>query len=370
MRATTTTTIALWALLLSTAQAETPQAGAADDNKSEASRVEPRVMHTVLARAAAGKDLIVVARVQGDWRLKTLQLRARPVGGAFEDFPFERTRVDEFRARVPARLVERPGLEYAIVSVGADGARRDHFASDAAPYPVQITGTSGADRQRQQLARFKGQRSRFSARGEMAFYGSRITGDTQTDRFSDRYWLSEVEYLYRPLTILHDFRFGTGWMRAQWPSVDGERQESTADPGVTYAFAELNLEPHRWFSFGARLILGVDEEGFATGLGGIARVGDLARTHFAARTEWIDEVGTRTDLRLHWTTVPRFPMSLGVEFTDWPAGDQSTSATNLSYDLGWEFTDQWTAVARVGTAKRNAALDGGYSGGLTLRYGF
>ena len=163
-------------------------------------------------------------------------------------------------------------------------------------------------------------------------------------------------------------------MRAQWPtSENGDalvsaNQDDTLPekPGVNYGFGEINFELHRWFSLGGRLILGATGEGFSAGLGGIGRIGDLTSTHFEARIEGLQDMGISTDLRLHWTTVPQFPMSLGIQHTNWPA--KVEEAANLSYEIGWEATDAFTIKFKVGNAKRAASFNAGLQGGVSILF--
>lgn len=330
----------------------------------------PTVLHTPVLTAAAGEAMVIRAEVVGDWRLAELVVRYRPAGNEWQSVPLERSREGDWRASIPAVAVRAAGLDYSIESRDHLGVVRRHFASIEAPHPVRVEGMSEADTEVEQLARYRGHRARLRVDGSLVAYGTvqhetaSPTGGAvaETDRFSDHYWRAEAEFVYRPLTILHDFRFGVGVMRAAWPAVDGEAIREAEEPGVNYGFGEINFELHRWFSVGGRLILGASDQGFTAGVGGIGRIGDMAGTHFAAMVEVIGDVGQRTDLRFHWDTVPRVPMALGIEFTDWPS--EHSSAANLSFDLGVEVDAQWTVTARVGTANRAGSLTGGWQGGL------
>lgn len=359
------------------APAEAPDS--APDSAPDAAPDEtttPTVLHTPLPSAPAGEDVELRADVTGDWQLAELALRYRPVGGAWQTVPFERGRRGDWRAVVPARDVRAAGFEYFIESRDRSGLVRRHFASVAAPHPVRVEGQAEADTEVEQLARYRGHRAELRVEGSLVAYGAvpvdRIDGsdgiEGTTDRFSDRSWQGEAAFIWRPLTLLHDFRFGVGVMRAQWPTVDDAPIRDAAEPGINYGFGELNFELHRWFSMGGRLVLGATDQGFTIGVGAIGRLGDMAGTHFAARYEVIGDVGSRADLRLHWATVPRVPMALGIEFTDWPAGRRD--AANLSFDVGVEIDDRWTATARVGTATRSGSIDGGWQGGLGVRCAF
>lgn len=329
----------------------------------------PTVLHAPPPTAAAGRPLVIRADVEGDWLIAELALRYRPVGGAWQTVAFERSRKGDWTVSIPGDAVHSAGLDYFIESRGRDDVVRQHFASVEQPHPVRVEGMAEADTQRDQLARYDGHRAQFRLDGTFAAYGAAPDGGEGdiTDRYSDRYWLAEATFTYRPLTVLHDFRFGVGVMRAEWPTIDEQSVSAAPEPGINYGFGEVNFELHRWFSVGGRLILGATDKGFTAGVGGVGRVGDMAGTHFAASYEGVGDVGSRADLRFHWTTVPRVPMAIGIEFTDWPA-TQSADAANLSYDIGVELDDAWTVTARIGTANRARSVEGGWQAGLGARW--
>lgn len=192
--------------------------------------------------------------------------------------------------------------------------------------------------------------------------------EIESDRYSDRFWRTDAEFTYRPLNLIHDFRLGFHVLRGEWSEVDGEAASDGRSPGMYYAHGEVNFELHRWFSLGVRPIIGVNAEGFVLGGGGVARIGDMTGTHLSLSGDSIGDVGYLADLRFHWATVPRFPMALGVEFTNWPASDESGDAANLSYDVGWEMTDNFTLALRLGTVQRDDSLNSGWQGRLALHY--
>ena len=278
-------------------------------------------------------------------------------------------------ATIPAKFVERGGFAYAIRSIDNLGVSRNHFASAEQPHPVSMLGFSKATNQKRQLDRFNDQRSQFSLSGQYLAYGRRypdpeiLSGDT-TDNGSDNLWKTQLEYLYRPLNFLHDFRFGIGVMRGQWPTVGAVPIQTADAPGVNYGYGEVNLEFHRWFTAGGRLILGANTIGFTMGAAGIARLGDIAGTHASAEIETIGNVGNRTDLRFTWVTVPQFPMALGIELSNWPSSNAgyTPEAANLYYDLAYQIHGATIGI-RLGNTKRVLSLDGGYQGGLRFAYG-
>ncbi|MCA9546825.1 MAG: hypothetical protein KC613_20610 [Myxococcales bacterium] len=338
------------------------------------------VLHAPRHHAVAGEALTVRARIGKDWSLGEVRLRYRSNDGPWASAPFTRSG-NTFEAVVPGHAVRTGQLAYTIES-GEGATARAHFASIEHPHIIAVASTAELDRELVRLARYHGKRGRILARGEVFAYGARLVdeggdfpgdprNDGQTDRYSDRYWRTEVEYTYRTLgEFLHDFRFGIGLMRADWPTVDGESQYAGDSPGINYGFGEVNLEFTDWLVVGGRILLGASAEGFVGGVGAVGRLGNPGGTHFAAQVDFIGDIGTRTDLRLHWDTVPRVPMALGIELTNWPSDGRSADAANLSFDLGYAFEGGLTLMGRVGSAKRSASLDGGFQLGMTAAYEF
>jgi hypothetical protein len=294
--------------------------------------------------------------------------------------PFVRKGNDTFEARVSAKLTAGRTLGYAIVSTDRAGVERRHFASLKDLHPVDLYGVGKTAKMRRQLARYNGKRNEIRVMGEVAAFGAHRLNRYQTeppyayeslkvDRYSDNWQHYSAEWIYRPLTWLHDIRVRAGYMRAGAEQVDGRRVQAGNAPGLNYGSAEANFELHRWFSLGGRFVLGANEDGFVTGIGLIGRVGDLTRTHLAVDFETIQDVGSRTDLRLHWTTLPRFPMALGVTFTTWP-DEQADTANMLSYDLGMRIGESTVFGLRAGVANRPESFDTGFTGGARLSYGF
>ncbi len=334
----------------------------------------PQVLHAPRHAVTAGEPVEVRARIVKDWQLGPVRLRYRDAAGVWRDEPFTRSG-DLFVARIPGEHVRTGTLAYAIESTAPDGTLRHHFASVDAPHVIAIGSSAGLDREAVRLQRYDGKRNRVLARGELFAYGSRYVSaaasDLRTDRYSDQYWRGEVEFTRRVLgDHLHDFRFGIGVMRAEWPTVGDAPQYADDSPGINYGFGEMNFELDDWWQVGGRLLLGASAEGFVGGYGAVTRIGNAAGTHFSAQVDVIGDIGTRTDLRLHWDTVPRVPMALGIELTDWPSSERAADAANLSYDVGYRFDGGLTVMARVGNAKRASSLDGGWQGGLSAAYAF
>lgn len=341
---------------------------------AEPEQPAPHVLHTPVNQSRADKPFDIEVRVEHEGLLTDLSAIVRAADGSTHVLPFERSGPQAFRVTVPATLTAGRTLGYAIVSIDRAGVERKHFASLKSPHPVDLYGEGKTAKLRRQLARYDGKRQQVRLTSEIVAFGSNRQVDDnglirETDAYSDNWQLHTGEWTYRTLSWVHDFRIKIGYMRAGAVEADGERLIGGDAPGLNYGAAEANFELHRWFTLGGRFILGANEEGFVTGLGVIARIGDLTKTHVAIDYEGIGDVGARTDIRLHWTTLPRFPMALGVTFTDWP-DDRGETANMLTYDLGFRVGEAALLGLRFGAANRPESLSSGLSGGVNFAYGF
>lgn len=364
------------------ARAPGSEAARQEGRETPAPKLPARVFHPPIQTASAGQDLHMTARVEGDWRLSDLAVHLRPAGSEepCRSFPLVRTRSSQFEAIVPGSLVQPPGLLYFIASRGPQGEPRMHFGSDKRPFPISVHGDSEETLLAEHLEVWEGRRSSLRLRAELTAFGSRLElpkggGDAQeSDRFTDRYWVTEIEYRYRLLRILYDVSFGVTVMRSELPTVNDassmQRASHEEQPGINFAYGGVTLAMHRYLSVGGRLILGASAEGFIAGLGVDAYLGRMAGTHFAFSVDTVGDVGTRVGFCFRWLTVPRVPMALGLVFTNWPAQEDSPLGTILSYDLGWKGWPGGSIMLRTGLATRSESLNNGFHLGMALQQDF
>lgn len=342
------------------------------------------VFHPPVAEAPGGAPLELHASITEDWRLEGVYARLRPLGShdPWVEVPFERLAAASFVAVVPARLVQPPGLEYWIVARDPQGQEIARFASDDAPHPVLVTGETPELHQQERLARHRGHRSSFEARSQYTRYGASLADgpsgeEVLTDPGSDNFWVGELEYTYRWLTFLYDISFGVGVMRGHYATLTQGGQTtpccgaSAQDaPGLNYGYGGATLELHRAFSIAGRLTLGASEEGFAAGIGGLIRIGQIAGTRLELGGDLMQDAGNRGWMRFAWNTVPYVPMALSFEVNGWPDADLNTLGSRLIYEAGVELAPSFTLLAHVGRATRAQAAEAGWVGGVSARYEF
>ena len=292
--------------------------------KKESARAKTKIsfLHVPPISAQAGEPIRLRGALSAHWRVKRL-FAVVTLKGRSKEIDFITSRQSGMVATIPGEWVER-GLAYAVLSLDEVGVTRSHFASREDPHPISLVGYSQTVTQKRQLARFGGQRSQFTIAAQALRYGRRyqdpndLGGDFPiTDAGSDNLWKTPSVSL-SPSTCCMTSASGLASCAVNPATVNQTPIHADDAPGVNYGYSEINLELHRWFSVGGRLILGANTVGFTMGGAGIARIGDIAGTHASAELETIGNVGSRTDLRFTWVTVPNMPMALGIEFTDWP----------------------------------------------------
>jgi hypothetical protein len=347
-------------------------------------------IHYPPATWSAGNQLEISARVDKDWTAEKIWVAVRQRGASesFQTFPMKRTNENMFTALIPRQIVQPAGLEYYIASKNKQGTKTTQFASTKDPQPILVSGETKETHVRERLKRHDGNRSTFRLRGEATLFGSSVVeadrigvssaDDTvKTEAQSDRYWITSLEYRYRILRTLYDIRFGLSMMRGDLPTVatgGGSRAKAVeadnpTSPGLNWGYGEATLELHRNFSVAPKVLLGASAKGFAPGIGGLIRIGQIGGTRLELGVESISDVGTTGSMSFKWDTVPRFPMGLTVELTDWPA-NSSAMATRLMYDLRYRATSHFQVGLRAGYAARTNGVEAGYLGGLSTSCSF
>ena len=344
------------------------------------------VFHIPPSSWEAGVPQRLSAFIENDWELDGVWVDYRLVGSddAFERVEMLRAPSNQFVAVVPAVDVQPPGVEYFIVSNRADGAEEHRFAGPDSPYVINVSGETDETHLADRLARHRGHRSELVISGAFVQHGRRQVdeedglgrGETAfTDRGGDRYWVTRAEYTYRFLRVLYDIHFGLGVMRGAGSTVtvDGATRplgSGTGEPGLNWGHGGITLEVARGFSVETDLIFGATEEGFAAGFGWLLRVGRIAATNLEVGGEHISHSGNTGFFRFSWDTIPRVPMGIAVEVSDWPNSDANPLGMRLVYELGWQVNDHLRLDTRGGYVARTDGIEGGPLVGLGVAASF
>jgi hypothetical protein len=171
------------------------------------------------------------------------------------------------------------------------------------------------------------------------------------------------------------------------PSAFATSFGNSTDPGRStgfdYGFGELSINAGEWVGLTGKVILGADELGFTTGLGGSVRIGQSTGAYAEIGAQVIQRAGFDAFLAIHWDTVPRWPIALGLHITDIPAAPVVPGATpdhpvtdggapvgiRALLDVGYQVTAHVTVLFRTGYQAR-FSTDGGptLGGGLAVEW--
>lgn len=317
------------------------------------------VRHVPPSRAAAGRDLVVAIGVDDISRFGQVELHFRVLGTTeWKTVVFDR-RVDDYAARIPGRRVHAPGVEYFIASRADSGRVRRHFASAEEPWAVYVEEKTDDALRMERLARYDGQRSRFHFHGQGESFGANQVG---TPDYQAGFGAS---YTYRVLSVLHALRFGFQRMRGS--SWEDSAPGTSVGAGFDQGYAELHLAASDAFAVRGQVTIGANLERFSGGGELGLRLGRETSTHVWLWYGGVGGVGQGSGLSLHWDTVPRVPMSAGVDVTTWPA--QGPWAVRLRYGAEVPLSENFSLTGRVSYQAR-AAEGGGLGGGAGVAWSF
>jgi iron complex outermembrane receptor protein len=102
------------------------------------------VLHTAVTEATSGKDLELTANVPRYREVSEVIARYRAQGSAgFRTITMARSQGDFFEAKIPAKDVRPPGLEYFLLIRDREGKTRPGFASAATPQSIAVLAAAG-----------------------------------------------------------------------------------------------------------------------------------------------------------------------------------------------------------------------------------
>lgn len=103
------------------------------------------VLHTAITEATEGKDLEVNANIPRYRDVSELVLRYRVRGSrGFRSLTLKRSQSDFFEAKIPAKDVKPPAVEYYLFVRVRDGADKPAFASAATPQVIKVSPASAS----------------------------------------------------------------------------------------------------------------------------------------------------------------------------------------------------------------------------------
>lgn len=268
------------------------------------------------------------------------------------------------RARLDADDAEGPGVEYFVEVLTDGGLVGSAVGTPEQPISVEIEAPKV-----NQIFVEKKHRSRVSittAYLDFATFDKRtIPMTTDARPFEDTMMVFEADFFYRLRTFLYGMRMGGGVMNGKGgygngnPDLDAEGDPRTR--AFNYGYTELEFRATKNVSLLTRGIVGVGTNGLGGGLEGRVRLGQEDETNLMFGVSSLTEIGFLTELKLHWTAFPRFPLGLGIGLTNQPNPDGDL-AVRFTADIGlrtWSWFQPTVQVSYQGRTVAHSGLGAG-----------
>lgn len=243
-------------------------------------------------------------------------------------------------ARVDAKKVRPPELQYFVESVAADGTATPVAGRAAEPHEVQVLleGDEPEDDGPRTHVRFSSEL--------VSFEGA--SGD-------DYFLINEGDFFHRlELGVLHGVRMGYGHFLGEGGKLDAEGKH-VVEPdaaGFSYGFFETELSLSRLVGAAGRITLGLgrpedvaERDGITGGFQARLRIGTAEGTRLVLAGEVLPELGQRAFIGLVWQLIERVPMSTEVHVTDQPVNSDEL-AVRIVQELGYRFGDRFALALR------------------------
>jgi hypothetical protein len=308
-------------------------------------------------RVPPGRPLEVWAGIVERERVEAVRLLLRRAGEAtYATLPMTPDGDFNWRAGVPAALVEEPGrIEYAVEVVLDDGRVQPIEGTAAAPSEIVIQG------ERTDAVEQDG-RSRVRAVFEYVDFSTGASVDDHFLRFESSYGYA-VDF-----GAISEFTVGVGIIEGSGGFVEALDAGAPATrSAVNYGFAELGLAFSRAVGGRLRVLAGNISPGgdqsmsgvFGGGLG--LRFGEADGTHLLLDAALTERIGNQISAEIVIAAVERVPMSGSAVVTNLPVG--ADYGVSLGYSIGYQVTDWLSLSARTGINARTTEHLG-VTGGL------
>lgn len=318
--------------------AQDPSSTSVQGDVSAPGRVEP------------GQPVDLVATFDKPERVEQVRvLVRRPDQPGFDERAMERAGDANWRVRLDD-LAESPGaLEYFVEAVDADSELELVAGSASAPLELRVEPTTVDPEQTRD-------RSRATGLFEYVNFKSGA-GDDEYLRF-------ESDYRYRvDQGFLDAFKVGVGIFDGKGGTVEEiETGGRARELSVSYGFAELQFGLGDLVGLSGRLLVGDRKSPTSSGLDGTfgfrsgLRVGRRDATRLELGYAHTDGIGNEVWIELAVAEIDNMPMSGEVVVTNLPVGEDL--GVMLNYGTGYQFTDWFTLMARVGWNARTINYQG------------
>lgn len=278
---------------------------------------------------------------------------------SYETVEMSKSGAFAWRARLTDEKWSRPGrVEYFVEAIRRDGTRQQ-----VGPTRLLSTDVRAPVEDPQQT----GGRSRASATFDYVNFN--------IDDGEDQFLRIESDYRYLvDFGLLSAFSVGVGIFDGRGESV--ERLAAGAEAreiNLAYGFAQAELELHEYFGISGRFLVGNRRTTAGSGLResfgfqSELRIGEADGTRLNLGASLTEGIGVEAWLDIVIEAIDRVPMTGEVVVTNLPVG--ADLGVSLNYGVGYEFTDWFSLVARVGWNARTINHHGPSAGlGTILRW--
>lgn len=184
----------------------------------------------------------------------------------------------------------------------------------------------------------------------------------------DEYLRFETDYRYHVgFGMLDAFKVGAGIFEGKGGPVEEIEQGLEArDISISYGFAELQFTLNDYVGLSGRLLVGDRQSTHSSGLDDTfglrseLRIGRRDSTRLELGIANTDGIGNEVWIKLAVEELENLPMSGEVVVTNLPVGEDL--GVMLNYGTGYQFTDWFTLMARVGWNARTIRYQGPTAG--------
>jgi hypothetical protein len=299
--------------------------------------VGPRLVSFSEPREALAGSPLHIAVELADAAGAVLHVRKKGIAG-FASFPMRPLKNGYFAATLRPEDATAPELEYFIE------------ATDTGGKPVPLVGTAASPRT---LEIFQPPAPYAPRKLPSHVELSTDYADYNRLRNNDRAWQTEGWFGLRFDDVgVRALRSGFGVYRGVGGSVVSlDTQNAKPTPvGLTYGWLEAEFGFVRIFSLGARVAVGLFDQGVTGGAQVLLRIGSDLGTNLLISGEVLGAVGLRGAAQLELGTFPRVPIVLRTEVTNQPAGTTGLFSGDVGgrgiIQIGYRFIPELLVAVR------------------------
>jgi hypothetical protein len=273
----------------------------------------------------------------------------RPDEAGYKERQLERSGDKNWRIRLDEKAVEPGELHFFVEAVRQDDELE--LVGGSATEPLQLAVVPHPSDPARRVNRSK-------ATGVFEYVNFNSGAGT------DEYLRFESDFRYQiGYGYLEALKVGVGIFDGAGGPVDvieagGEAEELT----VAYGFAEMQFELNEFVGVSGRLLVGDRQSESRDGLQDTfglrteLRIGRIEETRLELGVANTEGIGNEAWIKLAVDELDQFPMSGEVVVTNLPVGEDL--GVMLNYGTGYEITDWFTLMARVGWNARTIQYQG------------